>query len=492
MSRDDGKRRKPGDASWSERTRKLMMSNRKMSVELEEIRYANLVSTLPRATAETKVWKLEPEEEFRFEVDFKETVIVKLKAGKAELFGTELAPDQEYSFTGSKVAIFTWHGCVLEVRGKCIVEYTAGDTPMQSYLNVHIALENVRRDAAEKGIPGPKVMIVGPGDVGKSSLAKMLVNYAVRSDRKPMFVDIDINEGSLSMPGSMAAMTFSRVIDIEEGFGGIPLTMGASPLVYYYGFTTPSEKAKLYSRLVKNMGEVVLRKCDNDEDVRTTGIVMNTPFQFSEPNGKQMLFEAAEAFKIDVLLVIGHERLYSELSRHFRDNESISVLKLAKSGGVVTRDKTFRKLQQSSKIREYFYGHPKNSLNPYSNIISFNELAVRRVGDGSLAPSSALPIGMERKVLETRIAKVQSADILLNSILAVTNADRLDAEPTVGSAPALTADEETALLLDRSVMGFVYVSEVDESKNKLTLIAPNPGRLPKKYILMGSLKWMES
>jgi polyribonucleotide 5'-hydroxyl-kinase len=76
---------------------------------------------------------------------------------------------------------------------------------------------------------------------------------------------------------------------------------------------------------------------------------------------------------------------------------------------------------------------------------------------GTLAPSSALPIGMERKVQETRIVKVQPGDILLHSILAVSNADRLDAAPSIGSAPALTVDEETNLLLDRSVIGFVYV-----------------------------------
>jgi polyribonucleotide 5'-hydroxyl-kinase len=37
-------------------------------------------------------------------------------------------------------------------------------------------------------------MIVGPSDVGKTTLSKILVNYGVRSDRKPVLVDIDTNE----------------------------------------------------------------------------------------------------------------------------------------------------------------------------------------------------------------------------------------------------------------------------------------------------------
>ena len=37
-------------------------------------------------------------------------------------------------------------------------------------------------------------MIVGPADVGKTSLCKILLNYCVKGERKPLFVDIDANE----------------------------------------------------------------------------------------------------------------------------------------------------------------------------------------------------------------------------------------------------------------------------------------------------------
>ena len=75
------------------------------------------------------------------------------------MFGTELAIDTEYSISGKKLAVFTWHGCELEIKGTCAVEYNAGDTPMQSYLNVHVALEQMREDALEKRTDGlgPKV-----------------------------------------------------------------------------------------------------------------------------------------------------------------------------------------------------------------------------------------------------------------------------------------------------------------------------------------------
>lgn len=36
-------------------------------------------------------------------------------------------------------------------------------------------------------------MIVGPGDVGKSTLCQMM-NYAVRMGRRPVFVDLDVGQ----------------------------------------------------------------------------------------------------------------------------------------------------------------------------------------------------------------------------------------------------------------------------------------------------------
>ncbi|CAG8799212.1 4354_t:CDS:2, partial [Cetraspora pellucida] len=57
----------------------------------------------------SKEWKLEPEHEFRFEVDFGTTVKLKLISGTAEIYGTEIGIGPEYEFSGRKIAIFTWH-----------------------------------------------------------------------------------------------------------------------------------------------------------------------------------------------------------------------------------------------------------------------------------------------------------------------------------------------------------------------------------------------
>lgn len=80
---------------------------------------------------------------------------------------------------------------------------------------------------------GPRVIIVGPTDSGKSSLSKMLLSWASKQSWKPTFVDLDIGQGSITIPGCIAATPIEMPIDPVEG---IPLEM---PLVYCFGHTTP-------------------------------------------------------------------------------------------------------------------------------------------------------------------------------------------------------------------------------------------------------------
>lgn len=43
-------------------------------------------------------------------------------------------------------------------------------------------------------------MVAGPVDVGKSTLCKLLSNYAVRLGRRPVFVDLDVGQVCSTVP----------------------------------------------------------------------------------------------------------------------------------------------------------------------------------------------------------------------------------------------------------------------------------------------------
>ena len=48
-----------------------------------------------------------------------------------------------------------------------------------------------------------QVMVAGPTDVGKSTLCTYLLNCAVRMNRQPCFVDLDVGQSSVSITGTM-------------------------------------------------------------------------------------------------------------------------------------------------------------------------------------------------------------------------------------------------------------------------------------------------
>lgn len=335
--------------------------------------------------------------EWRFEVAFGTTIDVKLLKGSAEIFGTELPLGQRFTFTGMKAAVYTWHGCTLEVLGIPTVEYTAEETPMTAYANTHFALEKRRGVASETPADqGPRVMVVGPEDAGKTSLVKILTGYAIRQGRKPCVVNLDPKEGMLSLPGTLTATAFSTIMDVEEGWGTSP-TSGPSPvpvkspLVYYYGHENPETNEKLYKKLVSRMALAVSSRLSEDDHSRSSGCLIDTSGLISQAAGYDMIQHMVAEFSVDILLVLGSERLYSDMVRRFEERQQnpLTVLKLQKSGGSVDREEAFLKTRRGVAIREYFFGEPKRTLSPYTMVEFYDSLHIWRVGASTLLLSLA-------------------------------------------------------------------------------------------------------
>ncbi|TPX50129.1 hypothetical protein SeMB42_g00148 [Synchytrium endobioticum] len=443
------------------------------------------------SSAQVNEWILGPEQEFRMEVDSQAKL--QIKRGTAELFGTELVEGYPYTFEpGRKIAIFTWHGCTIAVTGtqQPTVAYTAEETPMRSYLNLHLALQQAREFAKQNTSDGPKVIILGPTDVGKTSLSHILINYAVKQGARPLLVDLDTNEGgSLTLPGCISAAVISRPVDVEDGLGASAVVTGSTPSVWYYGYTTILEKKDLYKTLTTKLAESALKKLQEDSLVRWSGMIVDTPSQFTDPQAEALLENTVDKFGVNSIVIIGNERMYARLTQQYINRPELSIIKLAKSGGVVDKTQSYRRTLTSRRIREYFYGTPKSELSPHSSTLPYSELVVRRVGlDGAVAPSSALPIGQERILNpEARLSRVEPSAVLLHSILAMSNASL----PELGSRTQSSSKEEDEKIIGHNLAGFVHVSDVDDVKKKITILTPNPGRLPRKYLIMGALKWVE-
>ena len=86
---------------------------------------------------------------------------------------------------------------------------------MTSYLELHLELERRRAAAKANGTAGPRVLVAGPTDTGKSSLCRLLANLLTRCGNSTTLVDLDIGQGEMSVPGCVSAVPIHRPLDIE-------------------------------------------------------------------------------------------------------------------------------------------------------------------------------------------------------------------------------------------------------------------------------------
>lgn len=341
---------------------------------------------------------------------------MQLKSGFAEVFGTELVRGKPYKFhTGAKVAIFTYHGCVLTVRGKMDVHYIAKETPMVQYLNSHAALEQLRVAADEKDTQGPIAMVVGPSDVGKSTLCRIFLNYAVRQGRTPLYVDLDVGQGVVSIPGTIGAFLVERPAEVDVGFSN------QAPLVYQFGSITPSENDIYYDMLTAKLAEVTLERMRVNKKSKSSGMVINT-CGWIKGYGYKHILHAAKSFEVTAIFVLDQERLYNELLRDLP--KFVEVVFLQKSGGVVERSKRLRVESRDARIREYYYGD-RMPLYPHSFDVKFSDIQICKVGAPSL-PDSCMPLGMKAQDNKTKLVQIQPSMSLMHHILAVTFAKSME------------------------------------------------------------------
>jgi polyribonucleotide 5'-hydroxyl-kinase len=304
-------------------------------------------------------------------------------------------------------------------------------------------------------------------DVGKSTLSRLLANYAVRCGWAPVLVDLDLGQGGITCPGTLAALPLDA--PLPPG-GAAPLDCA---LVYYYGAPSPGDNPELFRHLTARLAGALEARAAAAPGARAAGALINT-CGWVEGLGKTLLVDAARALRADVVLVLGAERLNEELKAELGPS-GVHVVPLRKSGGVVARPADARRAARSSRTREYFYGPSAGpALCPHAGSARFDELSVFRVGGGPRAPASALPLGAEPAAHPLRCAPVTPSQELLHSVLAVSHA----ATP--------------AELLTANVAGFIYITDVDTTSRRVTYLSPCAGPLPGKHLMLGQIKWYEA
>lgn len=345
--------------------------------------------------------------EWRFQVDHESTISVRVLSGHAEKDGTELALNKRYSLRGTRSKITTLSGCQLEIEGACerqsVAEIPADVNPATTtYLNLHFLLNNLRNDA-KAGRTGPRIMLVGPSGVGKTTLARTLTSYAVKMGSQPIVVNTDPREGMLSLPGTLTAACFATMLDIEavgmNGWGTTP-TSGPStvppklPIVYQYGHQHATQDLQLYKELASKLAGAVTGRLSDNAETKASGLIIDTPGVTLSAGklGEQetdMIAHIVDEFSVNIVVVLGSEQIGAALKKRFMGEkttlgEAIGVVGLEKSDGVVGNDEAWLVACQHITIKDYFFGDGRTTLSPSTQVVDFDDVTIYRMPERKL------------------------------------------------------------------------------------------------------------
>lgn len=429
----------------------------------------------------SRVKELRPGSELRIIVDDDKHARVKLLSdprqvttpphlSTAEVFGAELVPGVDYPMLGgTRTAIFTWHGCSIQVSGPTIQEYDAPNVVMRDYLNCAAILEQRRQRADDLDLPAPRVLVCGSAFSGKSSLCQILCNYALRRDRSPVFVELDTRYSSVrqlqGLPACVSACPVDHSADEEPH----------RRLAYFYGHIDWSDNPRLYERVVMHLSRVVATKLDHTSStegarVGSSGIIVNAPFQPSP----ELLQRIVEMFEIDVVLVLDSESLHAALSKVYETCPlvngvpKVEVVPLPKAGGVVQATPQRLRYLRALRVRDYFYG-VMHDFHPSSVLVALDDVQLVTIETATLS-ASMLPLGREAQMSVEFVVRPFSGSPqqLQHALLAVVRAQSMNE------------------VLYAPMCGLVLVTKVEE--NALQLLCPAPPPLPTSYLLVGDFR----
>lgn len=446
----------------------------------------------------SEVIELKANQEFRFLVGTlgNGPVKIQLRQGLAEVYGNEMMANKIYTFPiNSKGAVFTYHGAEIEVKGSPIKKHVGQKCDyMRDYLKVHGILEEMRTkayelseqfnfDGDEKSNPPdvtktPICLVCRPArSMGKSTLCRILLNYATRRHRAPIFVDLDPDLGHIGLPGSIGALSIQSPIDIETG-----MCMDGSVLMHFghTNATTDNEvQTHLYFQtVVQNLANIVHTKLKRDRKSYYSGVIINTSPYVDEDDYKR-LFQACLDFRANVVLVMDDEILRDDLRRDLTNcklSYPVEVFDVPKMVHISSQKPESDRIEyRFAKIREYFYGL-RQEFTPVRSDVKFGFIKrlIYKIGTQLMLQDSLMPLGT--KPQDSQSVRVSHYDCkpsdLLHHLLAISFAKIND----------VVENPET--VLRTNIMGFICVIKVKD--DIVTILTPE--RLPKSldYVLLYS------
>ena len=174
-----------------------------------------------------------------------------------------------------------------------------------------------------------------------------------------------------------------------------------------------------------------------------------------------------------MIVVIGQHQLFLNLILNLPN--SIRIISLPKSQGVVEKSQIIQTQFQISKIHEYFYGFRSN-LCPHNILVKFIDIKLYYVGAPKMS-EALLPLRMNQEENYTKIFNRVPSYGLLNHVLSIIN------------APDDREEQFENSFLKANILGYLVITEIDTDKGSMVVMSSLAELPPKCALLVSNFKF---
>ena len=360
--------------------------------------------------------------ELWIEIPAAKSVRAMVTAGMAEVFGRELLNDKWHVFSGVSLGIFTFAGARLKFNGIPDLHFVAYRSSIPAVFAIFDRLHQTGQFA--------KNILLFGADV--DAVAFTLANCLIRAHRKLLLTELNPARGTI-FPGTIGTMPVEHLVEHQEGF------RLNNPFCFYYGDTELSNP-ELYDIQTDALAEHIRGRAWPD-----------THLIIAPGVSADRLNDLIKKFGVDFAVVVGDERMYHKLEL---------VVPKHRVENFLYRDET----GAHRGIARYFHG--ADGSYTLSTQTVRQKCTVVRIGEEFVAPESALPLGVARKIGKTSVNRVDFAEGCVYAVLPAQSEEEVPTSPVT-----------------------CFVVGMDAEKCKV--LAPQPA-LPKfTYLLQGKLKYLD-
>lgn len=334
-----------------------------------------------------------------------------LVGGDAYVCCASLTPNKKYSFTSTGVKVDAPQYARLRICAKFTILQSEGleysINPVIATLDVARCTAKATRTTTEGKINhssvsssfsslstksfcrGPRVLIVGSAQTGKTYTTISLANSATRSQEFKVGVfDLDVGRQAIGSPGCISCIPVEEPLPLVSPFSQL------SSLSFFFGLLDVPQKSKeRYLTMCRSCADIFAYHAEEDEALDCGGMIIST-MRYSKDSHLPLICEVALLFDVTHVVLTERNLKLEEALRSATVVKRVQFLHVNSSPNFVRQACKMREYDQhfnTLRIKQYFEGTVEQPLKPVRLVCATASVKFYDAATYKLLPPRSVP-----------------------------------------------------------------------------------------------------